>query len=94
MLSPDGHTSSNACRQLQKHHQAAAAKVVALMCTDLVRSKDKWAAGVKDLRELFATVEREGFSRQSQAAWRLHWDHQLYKVGPCRPGHSRTTTEL
>lgn len=57
------------------------ARVLALMDTDLVKSKDKWAAGVKELRDLFASVEREGFPRESQAAWRLHWDYQLYKAG-------------
>ena len=51
------------------------------MDTDLLKSKDKWATGVKELRDLFASVEREGFPGESQAAWRLHWDYQLYKAG-------------
>ena len=69
------------CRRLRKHHSSVCARVLALMDTDLLKSKDKWAAGVKELRDLFASVEREGFARESQAAWRLHWDYQLYKAG-------------
>ena len=69
------------CRRLRKHHSLVFARVLALMDTDLLKSKDKWAAGVKELRDLFASVEREGFPRESQAAWRLHWDYQLYKAG-------------
>lgn len=49
---------------------------------DLVSAKGKWAAGIKELREMFVRVEQDGFSMQSQAVWRLHWDHQIYKVCP------------
>ena len=51
------------------------------MSLDLVSAKAKWAAGIKELRELLIRVEQDGFSMQSQAVWRLHWDHQIYKVG-------------
>ena len=50
------------------------------MSLDLVSAKGKWAAGIKELRELLIRVEQDGFSMQSQAVWRLHWDHQIYKV--------------
>ncbi len=48
--------------------------------TDLVRHKDKWAAGVKEMREVFGRLEAEGYTRESQAVWRQHWDFQLYKA--------------
>ena len=65
---------------LKTWHQVAGDKVIALMSLDLVSAKSKWAAGIKELRELFIRVEQDVFSMQSQAVWRLHWDHQIYKV--------------
>eukprot|EP00955_Chlamydomonas_euryale_P024627 259694-Chlamydomonas_euryale.AAC.8 len=50
------------------------------MGTDLVRYKDRWAAGVKEMRELFGKLEAEGYSRESQQVWRQYWDFQLYKA--------------
>lgn len=40
--------------------------MVALMGTDLVRHKDKWASGVKEMRDIFARLEGAGYSRESQ----------------------------
>lgn len=65
---------------LKTWHKVAGDKVIALMGLDLVSAKSKWAAGIKELREFFIHVEQDGFSMQSQAVWRLHWDHQIYKV--------------
>ncbi|KAG2486208.1 hypothetical protein HYH03_015170 [Edaphochlamys debaryana] len=67
-------------RTLRKWHSVLADKVVTLAGTDLVRHKDKWAAGVKEMREIFARLEAEGYTRESQAVWRQHWDFQLYKA--------------
>ena len=67
-------------RTLKTWHKVAGEKVIALMHHDLVQAKSKWAAGIKELREMFIRVEQDGFSMQSQAVWRLHWDHQIYKV--------------
>ena len=61
-------------------HKVAGDKVVALMSLDLVSAKSKSAAAIKELREFFIRVEQDGFSMQSQNVWRLHWDHQIYKV--------------
>lgn len=36
------------------------------MGTDLVRYKDRWAAGVKEMRDVFVRLESEGYSRESQ----------------------------
>ena len=54
-------------------------QVVALMGTDLVRYKDRWASGVKEMRDIFGRLESEGYSRESQQVWRQYWDFQLYK---------------
>ena len=68
------------CRVLKTWHKVAGDKVIALMGYDLVSAKTKWAAGIKDLREMFTRVEQDGFNMQSQAVWRLHWDHQIHKA--------------
>nr|ADI46936.1 DHC1bm [Volvox carteri f. nagariensis] len=67
-------------RALRKWHGLLAEKVVSLACTDLVRHKDKWAAGVKEMRDIFGRLESEGYTRESQQVWRQHWDFQLYKA--------------
>jgi hypothetical protein len=38
------------------------------MATDLVRHKERWAAGVKELRAVFARLEAEGYTAESQTA--------------------------
>jgi hypothetical protein len=50
------------------------------MGTDLVRNKDKWVQGVREMRELLQLLESKGFSAESQQVWRQHWDYQLYKA--------------
>ncbi|KXZ45909.1 DHC7 protein [Gonium pectorale] len=67
-------------RTLRKWHTVLSEKVVNLAGTDLVRHKDKWAAGVKEMRDIFGRLEAEGYSRESQQVWRQHWDFQLYKA--------------
>ncbi len=52
-------------------------QVLGLMNTDLVRHKDRWAAGVKDMREVFARLESQGYGWDAQRVWRQHWDFQL-----------------
>ena len=78
------------CRVLKTWHKVAGDKVIALMGYDLVSAKNKWAAGIKELRQLFIQVEQDGFTMQSQAVWRLHWDHQIHKV--CT--HSRLLSSM
>ncbi|KAK9815706.1 hypothetical protein WJX72_008353 [[Myrmecia] bisecta] len=67
-------------RRLRHWHKLVGDKVVALMGCELVRGRERWASGVRELREVFVAVEREGFPEASQAGWRLHWDYQLYKA--------------
>nr|ADI46856.1 DHC1bf [Volvox carteri f. nagariensis] len=67
-------------RTLRKWNAMLTEKVVTLAGTDLVRHKDKWAAGVKEMRDIFGRLESEGYTRESQQVWRQHWDFQLYKA--------------
>ncbi len=60
------HSTLHLHRQLRKWHDALTDKVITLMGTDLVRYKDRWAAGVKDMRDVFARLEAEGYTRDSQ----------------------------
>ena len=66
-------------RRLRKWHGSLAEKVCALFAMDLVRQKEAWKRAVKELRSIFANLEGE-FRKDLQSAWRVHWDHQLYKA--------------
>ena len=66
-------------RRLRKWHRTITEKVTALFAMDLVRQKEAWKRAVKELRLIFANLEAE-FRKDLQGAWRLHWDHQLYKA--------------
>ncbi len=67
-------------RQLQLWHASMVERIASLLTTDLLRNKEAWAAGVKELRAMFASTELQGFGRAAQGAWRLHIDYQLYKA--------------
>lgn len=67
-------------RKLRIWHVAIQEKINQLINTDLVTAKDRWAAAIKEIRDIFKGREKEGFPEESQRAWRLHWDHQLYKA--------------
>jgi dynein heavy chain 2 len=66
-------------RRLRKWHRTLAEKVTHLFSNDLVRQKEAWKRGVKEIRTIFATLEPE-FRKELQSAWRVHWDYQLYKA--------------
>lgn len=53
-------------------------KVVKLMNTDLLTQGQVWKDEMRHLRELIATLESQGYMNLD--AFKLHWDHQLYKV--------------
>mmetsp|Transcript_17017 Transcript_17017/g.54247 ORF Transcript_17017/g.54247 Transcript_17017/m.54247 type:complete len:3325 (+) Transcript_17017:156-10130(+) len=74
------HRLTDKNRRLRKWHKVLGEKVAGLMALDLVRQKDRWAACIKELREIFTNLEKEGFTRDEQNTWRLHWDHQIYKA--------------
>lgn len=48
------------------------------MSTDLFTQNQIWKDELRHLRELVATLERQGYTHLD--AFKLHWDHQLYKV--------------
>ena len=48
------------------------------MNTDLLRQRQKWKDGIKDIRQIMTRVEEEGFT--GLKVWRNHWDRQLYKA--------------
>lgn len=48
------------------------------MSTDLFTQNQIWKDELRHLRELMATLERQGYTHLD--AFKLHWDHQLYKV--------------
>jgi dynein heavy chain 2 len=65
-------------RRLRRAHEALSDIVVALMSVDLVRQRDKWKASLEEMKAIFKQVEDEGFV--DGRAWRVHWDHQLFKA--------------
>ncbi|XP_023163173.2 cytoplasmic dynein 2 heavy chain 1 [Drosophila hydei] len=60
------------------YHEQAKRTVIKLMGTDLLTQNQVWKDELRHLRELVATLERQGYTNLD--AFKLHWDHQLYKV--------------
>uniref|UniRef100_A0A1I8Q9V5 Dynein heavy chain, cytoplasmic n=1 Tax=Stomoxys calcitrans TaxID=35570 RepID=A0A1I8Q9V5_STOCA len=60
------------------YHEQAKRTVVKLMNTDLFTQSQIWKDEMRHLRELVAHLERQCFTNLD--AFKLHWDHQLYKV--------------
>ncbi|KAH8263165.1 hypothetical protein KR044_005503 [Drosophila immigrans] len=60
------------------YHEQAKRTVTKLMGTDLLTQNQVWKDELRHLRELLATLERQGYTNLD--AFKLHWDHQLYKV--------------
>ncbi|CAD6999081.1 unnamed protein product [Ceratitis capitata] len=60
------------------YHEQGKRTVVKLMNTDLFTQTQVWKDEMRHLRELVATMERQGYTNLD--AFKLHWDHQLYKV--------------
>lgn len=48
------------------------------MNTDLFNQTQVWKDEMRHLRELVASLERQGYNNLD--AFKLHWDYQLYKV--------------
>ncbi|KAL8191062.1 UNVERIFIED_CONTAM: Cytoplasmic dynein 2 heavy chain 1, partial [Gekko kuhli] len=67
-------------RKLRKWHTTFAEKVVGLMNIDLLRQQQRWKDGLQELRAVFSGLEAQGFLSRDMKAWRLHWNHQLYKA--------------
>uniref|UniRef100_A0A670IVV3 Dynein cytoplasmic 2 heavy chain 1 n=1 Tax=Podarcis muralis TaxID=64176 RepID=A0A670IVV3_PODMU len=67
-------------RKLRKWHTNFTEKVVGLMNIDLLRQQQRWKDGLQELRGVFSNLESQGFLARDMKAWRLHWNHQLYKA--------------
>uniref|UniRef100_A0A182JQU2 Cytoplasmic dynein 2 heavy chain 1 n=1 Tax=Anopheles christyi TaxID=43041 RepID=A0A182JQU2_9DIPT len=64
--------------QLTGHHEQARKAILKLMDTDLIRQANVWKEEIRNLRETVASMERQGYGNLHP--FKLHWDHQLYKV--------------
>ena len=71
---------TNRNRRLQRCHSQLRTRVLSLFDHDLLHQRDRWASTIREMRDLFLKLEREGFDSKSQMAWRLHWDHQIFKA--------------
>lgn len=49
-----------------------------LMNVDLLRQGQVWKDEMRHIREIIVTLETRGY--QNLQAFKIHWDHQLYKV--------------
>ena len=52
-------------------------RVVQLMNISLLKNQEKWKDVVKEIRSIMDTLEAQGY--KDMKAWRVHWDHQIYK---------------
>ncbi|XP_040163455.1 cytoplasmic dynein 2 heavy chain 1 [Anopheles arabiensis] len=64
--------------QLTGHHEQARKAILKLMDTDLIRQANVWKEEMRNLREIVTSMERQGYGNLNP--FKLHWDHQLYKV--------------
>ncbi|XP_035794419.1 cytoplasmic dynein 2 heavy chain 1-like [Anopheles albimanus] len=63
---------------LTGYHEQARRSIVKLMDTDLIRQAAVWKEEIRSLREVIVSMERQGYANLNP--FKLHWDHQLYKV--------------
>ena len=65
-------------RKLRKTHLFIADRIILLMNTDLVRQRDRWKEGV---REIKSTIDQlQDTHKFKTTTWKDHWDHQLFKA--------------
>uniref|UniRef100_A0A182NV76 Cytoplasmic dynein 2 heavy chain 1 n=1 Tax=Anopheles dirus TaxID=7168 RepID=A0A182NV76_9DIPT len=64
--------------QLTAHHEQARKAILKLMDTDLIRQAAVWKEEIRALRDIVVSMERQGYGNLNP--FKLHWDHQLYKV--------------
>uniref|UniRef100_A0A182W9J8 Cytoplasmic dynein 2 heavy chain 1 n=1 Tax=Anopheles minimus TaxID=112268 RepID=A0A182W9J8_9DIPT len=63
---------------LTGHHEQARKAILKLMDTDLIRQANVWKEEIRNLRDIVVHMERQGYGNLNP--FKLHWDHQLYKV--------------
>ncbi|XP_053685293.1 cytoplasmic dynein 2 heavy chain 1 [Sabethes cyaneus] len=64
--------------QLTAYHEQAKKSILKLMNTDLIRQSNIWKDEMRMLREIIFNLEKQGYTNLNP--FKLHWDHQLYKV--------------
>merc|ERR1719204_2532859 len=64
---------------IKREHKYLEDLTLKLIETDLVRRQDKWKEIILSIREKIHSV-KESFGDEDSSTWRIHWDHQLYKV--------------
>ena len=72
-------------RKLRKIHSLLVVFVEELFSIDLLTQQFKWKRNMSNIRDLIHKLEVEkSYDPSHLCAWRIHWDHQLYKaVGNC-----------
>ena len=65
--------------RIKREHARLEELVLKLLETDLVRRMDKWKELVSAIRERVQVIV-EAFGVEDSHPWRIHWDHQIYKV--------------
>ncbi|XP_058460067.1 cytoplasmic dynein 2 heavy chain 1 [Malaya genurostris] len=63
---------------LTGYHEQAKKSVLKLMDVDLIRQSNVWKEEMRILREIIFNLEKQGYTNLNP--FKLHWDHQLYKV--------------
>ncbi|CAB3367864.1 Hypothetical predicted protein [Cloeon dipterum] len=63
---------------LSGYHSLVLNKVKYLMTTNLLKNQGQWKGTIREIKESFKQVEAKNFSNMK--AWKLHWDHQVYKA--------------
>lgn len=66
-------------RQLQKTHQVLGNLTVQLMDIDLLRHGERWRQQWGKMTQLMNRMEAS-YAPKRMRAWKLHWDHQVYKA--------------
>ncbi|XP_058827016.1 cytoplasmic dynein 2 heavy chain 1-like [Topomyia yanbarensis] len=64
--------------QLTGYHEQAKKSVLKLMNVDLIRQSNVWKDEMRVLREIIFNLEKQAYTNLNP--FKLHWDHQLYKV--------------
>ncbi|KAI9144619.1 dynein heavy chain and region D6 of dynein motor-domain-containing protein [Paraphysoderma sedebokerense] len=67
-------------RKLRKYHVMILEHVVTLMDTNLLRNQSRWKEKLHAIRDIFTSLESKGYSLESMAPWKRHWDYQLFKA--------------
>ena len=65
-------------RRLRVAHDTLVEKCSHLFNLDIVRHRDQWKDGLREMRALMDKLRSQGFGNDN--VWRDHWDKQIYKA--------------